>query len=264
MNAIDAAGGASATIGTPWLWTGFTLFVLLLLALDLGLLHRRGRDLGPREALAWSAVWVALALGFAAVVWAWFGPERAGEYVTGWLIEKSLSIDNLFVFVVLFGAFGIPSRDQHRVLFWGILSALVLRAAMVLGGSALLERFHWLAYVFGAFLVVTGARLWAHRRAAPDPEGGRGVRWVRRAIPSTPRLSDGRFLVREGGRLVATPLLLALVAVELTDVVFAVDSIPAIFAVTKDPFIVYTSNIFAMLGLRSLYFLLAGVVNRFV
>jgi len=265
MNATDAAvSGFAATIGAPWLWAGFTAFVVAMLLLDLVVVHRRGQEVGPRQALAWSGVWVALALAFAGVVWAGFGAERAEEYVTGWLIEKSLSIDNLFVFVVLFGAFGIPARDQHRVLFWGILGALVLRAVMILAGSALLERFHWLVYVFGAFLVVTGVRLWAHRRAAPDPEGGKLARWVRRAIPSTPQLSGGRFFVREGGRRLATPLFLALVAVELTDVVFAVDSIPAIFGVTNDPFIVYTSNIFAILGLRSLYFLLSGLVNRFV
>jgi tellurite resistance protein TerC len=259
-----AAAGTGASVGTPLLWAGFTAFVLAMLALDLGVFHRRARDVGARQALVWSAVWVALALAFGGVVWAGFGAERAEEYVAGWLIEKSLSVDNLFVFVVIFGAFGIPSRDQHRVLFWGILSALVLRAVMIVGGSALLERFEWLAYVFGAFLVITGARLWAHRREAPDPGGGAVVRWVRRVIPSTPRLAGGRFFVREAGRLVATPLFLALAGVELADVVFAVDSIPAIFAVTTDPFIVYTSNIFAILGLRSLYFLLAGLVGRFV
>ncbi len=259
-----AASGSSTSIGTPWLWTGFTAFVLAMLALDLGVFHRRKHEVGAREALAWSAAWATLALTFAAVVWASFGAARAEEYLAGWLIEKSLSVDNLFVFVVIFGALRIPARDQHRVLFWGILSALGLRAAMILGGGALLERFEWLAYVLGGFLVATGARLWLHRRDEPDPEGGAVVRWVRRVIPSTPQLSGGRFFVREGGRRLATPLLLALVAVELTDVVFAVDSIPAIFAVTKDPFIVYTSNIFAILGLRSLYFLLAGLVDRFV
>ncbi len=251
------------SIGNPWLWGGFVVFVLCMLALDLGVFHRRAHEVRPREALTWSAVWVVLALAFGGTVWAAFGPTRAEEYLSGWLIEKSLSVDNLFVFAVIFGAFRIPPRDQHRVLFLGILSALVLRAAMILGGSVLLERFHWMAYVLGCFLVITGARLWVHRRDTPDPQGGWLVRWVRRAIPSTPNLSAGRFFVREGGRLLATPLLLALVAVELTDVVFAVDSIPAIFAVTNDPFIVFTSNVFAMLGLRSLYFLLAGLLDRF-
>ncbi len=251
------------SIGNPWLWGGFVAFVVGMLALDLGVFHRRAHDVRPREALAWSAVWVTLALAFGGVVWIAFGADRAQAYLAGWLIEKSLSVDNLFVFVVVFGAFRIPPRDQHRVLFWGILSALVLRAAMILGGALLLERFHWLIYVLGGFLVVTGVRLWLHRREAPDPRGGWVVRWARRAVPSTPQLSGGRFFLREGGRLLATPLLLALLAVELTDIAFAVDSIPAIFAVTSDPFIVFTSNIFAMLGLRSLYFALAGLMDRF-
>ncbi len=251
------------SIGSPWLWGGFVAFVVGMLALDLGVFHRRAHEVRPREALAWSAVWIVLALAFGGVVWGLFGADRAEEYLAGWLIEKSLSVDNLFVFVVIFGAFRIPPRDQHRVLFWGVLSALVLRAAMILGGALLLERFHWLVYVLGGFLVVTGFRLWLHRREAPDPRGGWLVRWARSAIPSTPRLSGGRFLAREEGRLVATPLLLALLVVEVTDVVFAVDSIPAIFGVTSDPFIVFTSNIFALLGLRSLYFVLAGLVDRF-
>jgi TerC family integral membrane protein len=259
-----AAGGPGGSVGTPWLWAGFTAFVLAMLALDLGVFHRRREEPAPGQTLVWSAIWVALALAFGGVVWAAFGPARAEEYVTGWLIEKSLSIDNLFVFVVIFGALRIPAREQHRVLFWGIVSALALRAAMIIGGGALLARFEWLAYVMAAFLVATGARLWLHRRDEPDPDGGTLVRWVRRALPSTPHNPAGRFFVREGGRLLATPLFLALVAVELTDVVFAVDSIPAIFAVTADPFIVYTSNIFAILGLRSLFFLLAGLVERFV
>jgi tellurite resistance protein TerC len=261
---VLAAGGAGESVGTPWLWGGFTAFILALLALDLGVFQRRGHAVRAREALVWSAVWAALALSFAGVVWVAFGAERAEQYLAGWLIEKSLSVDNLFVFVVIFGAFRIPPREQHRVLFWGILSALVLRAAMIIGGAALLQRFHWLVYVFGVFLVVTGLRLWRHRKEAPDAGAGPMTRWVRRLIPSTPELSGGRFVVREGGRRLATPLLLSLVAVELTDVAFAVDSIPAIFAVTTDPFIVYTSNVFAILGLRSLYFLLADMVDRFV
>jgi tellurite resistance protein TerC len=259
MNVAVIEGG----VGSPWLWGGFVAFILAMLALDLGVLHRRAHEVRPREALLWSAVWIALALTFAGVVWVGFGPLRAQEYVTGWFIEKSLSIDNLFVFVLIFGAFRIPARDQHRVLFLGILSALVLRAGMIVGGAALLQRFHWLVYVFGAFLLVTGVRLWGHRQDAPDPAGGRVARWVRRLVPSTTRVDSGRFFVREGGRLLATPLLLALLAIEVTDVAFAVDSIPAIFAVTDDPFIVFTSNVFAILGLRSLYFALAGLVDRF-
>jgi len=248
---------------SPWLWGSFAMVILALLALDLGVFHRREHVVRPREALAWSAVWIALALAFGAALWASRGPDPAEEYLAGWLIEKSLSVDNLFVFVVVFGALGIPAAHQHRVLFWGIVAALAMRAAMIWGGAALLARFHWLVYVFGAFLVLTGVRLWMHRRDAPPPDGGLLARLVRRVLPSTPNLHGRRFLVREGGRLVATPLLVALVIVELSDVVFAVDSIPAIFAVTDDPFIVFTSNVFAMLGLRSLYFLLAGLVDRF-
>lgn len=258
MSVADIEGA-----GSPWLWGGFIAFIVVMLAVDLGVFHRRAHEVRPREALLWSAIWIGLALAFAGVVWAGFGPMRAQEYLTGWLIEKSLSIDNLFVFVVIFAAFRIPARDQHRVLFLGILSALVLRAGMIVGGSALLQRFHWLVYVFGAFLVVAGVRLWGHRQDASDPEGGRIARWVRRLVPSTTRVDSGRFFVSEGGRRLGTPLLLALLAIELTDVAFAVDSIPAIFAVTDDPFIVFTSNVFAILGLRSLYFALAGLVDRF-
>jgi tellurite resistance protein TerC len=258
MNALGLAG-----VGSSWLWGGFGALVVLMLALDLGVFHRRAHEVKPREALVWSAIWATLALAFGAVIWIACGPTRGQEYVTGWLIEKSLSVDNLFVFVVIFGAFRVPARQQHRVLFLGILSALVLRGAMILGGAALLGRFHWMTYVLGAFLAFTGVRLWLHRREAPDPDGGPVARWVRRVVPSTRELSGGRFFVREGGRLLATPLLLALAAVEISDVVFAVDSIPAIFAVTTDPFIVFTSNVFAILGLRSLYFVLAALLDRF-
>ena len=259
---MDATGTA-AGIGNPWLWGGFAVFVLFMLSLDLGVFHRRAHEVKPREALAWSAVWMALALAFAGVIWISFGTTRAQEYLAGWLIEKSLSVDNLFVFIVIFEAFRIPPRHQHQVLFLGILSALVLRAAMIVGGAVLLERFHWLMYVLGGFLLITGVRLWLHRRDTPDAEGGPVARWVRKVVPSSPDLSAARFIVRENGRLLATPLLLALVAVELSDVLFAVDSIPAIFAVTSDPFIVFTSNVFAILGLRSLYFAVAGLVDRF-
>ncbi len=252
-------------IGIPgaWLWIGFLAFIVAMLALDLGIFHRSAHAVGRREALAWSAVWAALAVAFAGVVWWLFGPARAQEYLAGWLIEKSLSIDNLFVILMIFTALRIPAEDQHRVLFIGIVSALVLRAAMILGGAALLARFHWLIYVFGAFLLATGVRLWRHRHDAPDPEGGGATRWLRRVLPTTPRLHGHRFFVREGGSWLATPLFLALCAVELTDVAFAVDSIPAIFAVTSDPFIVFTSNVFAILGLRSLYFVLADLADRF-
>ncbi len=255
-----------AGLSQAWWWIGFLAFVAAMLALDLGVFHRRAHAVTRREALAWSALWAALALAFAGVVWWLLGAARAQEFLTGWVIEKSLSVDNLFVILMIFTALRIPSEDQHRVLFIGIASALVLRAAMILGGAALLERFHWLVYVLGGFLVVTGVRLWRHRDAPPDAEGGAATRWLRRVLPTTPELHGHRLIVREAreaGRWVATPLLLALVAVELTDVAFAVDSIPAIFAVTTDPFVVFTSNVFAILGLRSLYFVLADLAGRF-
>jgi tellurite resistance protein TerC len=250
-------------VGSPTLWIAFIGFVVAMLALDLGVLHRKAHTVGLREALVTSLVWIALALLFNAWIWHTFGRERGIEFLTGYLIEKSLSIDNIFVFVVIFSALGIPSAYQHRVLYWGILSALLLRAPMIVAGSALLARFHWLVYVFGAFLVVTGVKLYLHRNETPHPERGSFMRLARRLIPSTARLDGPRFLTLEGGHRVATPLLMALLLVEVTDVVFALDSIPAIFAVTRDPFIVFTSNIFAILGLRSLFFLLAGLVERF-
>jgi tellurite resistance protein TerC len=251
------------SVGTPALWIGFLVFVLGMLALDLGVFHRRDRILGLREALGWSVAWVTLSLVFGAGVFLFLGHGAGQEFLTAYVVEKSLSVDNLFVFVVLFGALGIPRALQHRVLFWGILSALVLRAAMILGGVALLARFHWLTYVFGAFLVFTGWKLWAQEE---DTGSGatRILDAVRRVLPTTSDLRGHAFFVREDGKVRGTPLLLALVAIEIADVAFAVDSIPAVFAVSTDPFIVFTSNIFAILGLRSLYFLLADLVGRFV
>jgi tellurite resistance protein TerC len=252
------------SVGSPALWGGFVAFVLAMLALDLGVFHRKAHAPGFREALGWSGVWIGLALLFNAFV-AWrFGAEIGVEFLTGYLIEKSLSVDNIFVFLVIFSGLGIPLQYQHRVLFWGILSALVLRALMIFAGAALLARFHWLIYVFGAFLVFTGIKLFLNRGKEEHPEQSPAMRLARRLIPSTPNLHGDRFRVRENGRWLATPLLMALLMVEVTDVVFAVDSIPAIFAITSDPFIVFTSNIFAILGLRSLFFLLAGLVEKFV
>jgi tellurite resistance protein TerC len=251
------------SIGSPVLWGGFLVFVLLMLALDLGVFHRHEHVIRYREALIWSAVWVSLALVFNAYV-AWrFGSQAGLEFLTGYLIEKSLSVDNIFVFVVIFGAMGIPPIYQHRVLFWGILTALVLRAAMIFAGVAMLERFHWMIYVFGGFLVVTGIKLFVQRDKEENPEEGWAMRLSRRFIPSTNRLDGAHFFTRVDGRRLATPLFLTLVLVEITDVIFAVDSIPAIFAITTDPFIVFTSNIFAILGLRSLFFLVGGLVEKF-
>jgi tellurite resistance protein TerC len=251
------------TVGSPLLWAGFIAFVLAMLALDLGVFHKRPHEITIREAGIWSAVWVALALVFNAIVYARFGSERALEFTTGYVIEKALSVDNIFVFVVVFGTFGIPGIYQHRVLFWGVLGALVMRAAFIFAGGAFLQRFHWAIYVFGGVLVVTGIKLLVQREVEAHPEKNPVVRLFQRFFPVTHELRGPKFFVIENGKRYATPLLLGLVAVEVTDLIFAVDSIPAIFAITTDPFIVFTSNIFAILGLRSLYFLLAGIITKF-
>ncbi len=250
------------TIGSPALWAGFLAFVLVMLAVDLGL-HRKAHEVSVKEAVAWSAVWIALAAVFGGLVYAWFGRDRALEFATGYVLEKALAVDNLFVFIIIFSAFAVPAALQHRVLFWGILGALVMRAAFILAGGALLQRFHWLLYIFGGFLLITGAKLLWQHNDVESPEENKLVRFVRRLFPVTEGYHGAHFTVKEGGKRRATPLLLALVTVELSDVVFAIDSIPAIYAVTEDPFIVFTSNIFAILGLRSLYSLLARVLEKF-
>jgi tellurite resistance protein TerC len=252
------------TIGSPVLWAGFIGFVLVMLAIDLGVFHKKAHEVSMKEAGVWSAVWVALAVIFNLGVYAWFGPQRALEFTTGYLIEKALAVDNIFVFVVIFTTFAVPAMYQHRVLFWGVLGALVMRAAFIVAGGAFLQRFHWAIYVFGALLAVTGVKLLVQRNQEMHPENNPLVRWFQKVFPMTPEFHGDRFLVLKNGRRYATPLLLALVAVEVTDLIFAVDSIPAIFAVTSDPFIVFTSNIFAILGLRSLYVLLAGIITKFV
>ena len=252
------------TIGSPPLWIGFLVFVLLMLAVDLGVFHRKAHEISVKEALGWSVVWISLAALFNVGLYVWAGPEKALEFATGYLIEKALAVDNIFVFVVIFGAFGVQAIHQHRILFWGVLGALVMRAIFIFAGAALLQRFHAAIYVFGALLAITGVKLLLQREQEPSPERNVIVRALRKVIPFASGPHEGRFFVKENGRRVATTLLLALLAVEFTDVVFAIDSIPAIFAVTRDPFIVFTSNIFAILGLRSLYFLLAGIINRFI
>jgi tellurite resistance protein TerC len=251
------------TVGSPALWMGFIAFVLAMLALDLGVFHRSAHVVRFKEALTWSAVWVGLALLFNAGIWWKFGAEAGVQFLTGYLIEKSLSIDNIFVFVIVFSALRIPALYQHRVLFWGILSALVLRAAMIFAGVAMLQRFHWLIYVFGAFLIFTGIKLFLNRNQEEHPENSGVMRWARRVIPATSAFDGHHFFTMENGRRLATPLFMALILVEATDVIFALDSIPAIFAVTQDPFLVFTSNIFAILGLRSLFFLVAGMMEKF-
>ncbi|HSF39728.1 MAG TPA: TerC family protein [Thermoanaerobaculia bacterium] len=247
-----------------WLWAGFNLFILAMLALDLGVFHRKSHVVSIREATTWSLVWVALAMVFNAGLWYFRGSEPAIQFFTGYLIEKSLSVDNIFVIALLFSYFAVPPAYQHRVLFWGILGALVMRAAFIFAGAALLAKFHWIIYLFGAFLILTGLKMAIFRDAEIHPENNPLLKLVRRLIPVTNEYRKDHFFVREGGRLLATPLFLVLVLVESTDLVFAVDSIPAIFAVTNDPFLVYTSNVFAILGLRSLYFVLAGVMSKFV
>ena len=252
------------SVGSPLLWTSFAVVVATMLALDLGVFHRKAHVVSVREAAIWSGVWVAVSLLFNALV-AWrLGREAAGAFLTGYVIEKSLSVDNLFVFYLLFAAFRVPDEHQHRLLFWGIIGALILRTGMVFGGSWLLSRFTFLTYIFGGVLILTGAKMLARPGKEPHPEKGRAYRIVQKIIPTTSERHGGNFLVRQHGRLLATPLLIALILVELSDVVFAIDSILAIFAITVDPFIVLTSNIFAVLGMRSLYFLLANLARRFV
>ncbi|MDY0269541.1 TerC family protein [Trichloromonas sp.] len=248
---------------TLWMWLGFNLFVLVLLALDLGVLHRNGKEVGIREALWLSFGYFVLALLFGTGVWHFLGRDSAVEFFTGYLLEKSLSVDNIFVFVLIFSHFSVPSRYQHRVLFWGILGALVMRAVLILVGASIISAFHWVIYLFGAFLIFTGGRMLATINQEPDMEGNRLVRMVRRHCRVTEGYEGNRFFVRRDGLIFLTPLMVVLILVEVTDVVFALDSIPAIFAVTTDPFIVYTSNVFAILGLRALYFALVGIIHRF-
>lgn len=246
-----------------WAWLGFHGLVFLMLALDLGVFNRKVHAPSMKEAATWSGVWIALALGFNALVFYGKGHVAGTEWFTGYVLEKSLSVDNLFVFVLVFGAFQVESRHQHRILYWGILGALVMRAAMILAGTALLTRFSWMMYAFGAFLVYTGLKMFQADEAPSDPRQSWFVRTAQRILPMDPEAGHGRMLVRHDHRTFITPALLVLLVVEVTDLVFAVDSIPAVLAVTLDPFTVYTSNIFAILGLRSLYFLLANMVDRF-
>ncbi|MGH9943135.1 MAG: TerC family protein [Pyrinomonadaceae bacterium] len=253
-----------------WLWVGFSAFILLMLSIDLGLFNRKARTMTYRKSVSWSIVWVSLALLFTGVVY-WRTLPQGGEaaqlavinYLTGYIIELSLSVDNLFVFLLIFSYFKVPSKYQHRVLYWGVLGALVMRAIMIGAGAFLIAKFHWLIYFFGAFLIYTGIRMFTQNETEVDPEQSPVVRFVRRFLPITRGYDGEHFLTRVDGKIHGTLLLLVLVTVEFTDLVFAVDSIPAIFGITTDPFIVYTSNVFAILGLRTFYFLLAGVVEKF-
>ena len=247
-----------------FLWVGFNVFVLGMLALDLGVFHRKAHTISIREASIWSVVWVCLAMIFNVGIYYAWGSEKALEFLTGYVIEKSLSVDNLFVFLMIFQYFNTPSQYQHRVLFWGILGALILRAIFIATGSALLSNFHWMIYVFGGFLVVTGIKMYLQGDEKIQPDKNPVVRLFERVVPVIRKYDGQKFFIRREGKSYATLLMLVLIVVETTDVIFAVDSIPAIFAITDDPFIIYTSNVFAVLGLRALYFMLAGVMEMFV
>ena len=244
-------------------WVLLLGVIVAMLALDLFVFHRHAHEVSIREAAAFSAVWIALGLGFGGLVWAWYGPGPGGEYIAGYLLEKSLSMDNVFVFAMIFGAFAVPAKYQHRVLFWGVVGAIVLRGVFIAAGTSLLEAAHWLIYGFGILLVLTGIKMARSKGHTIHPERNPVLRVVRRVLPMTNEYDGQRFFTRHKGKLVATPLLAVLVVVETSDVMFAIDSIPAIFAITTDPFIVFSSNAFAILGLRSLYFLLAGILPRF-
>lgn len=246
-----------------WFWVGFNVFVLVLLALDLGVFHRRDHAVGMKEAAIWTVVWISISLLFNLGVYFYAGPTPALQFLTGYLIEKSLSVDNIFVFVMLFSYFKVPAVYQHRVLFWGILGALIMRGILIGVGAFLISQFHWVIYIFGVFLVFTGVRMAVQKDEHVDVESNGVVKLLRRVMPITQTYHGHDFFLRQAGRIFATPLFVVLLIVETTDLIFALDSIPAIFAVTTDPFLVYTSNVFAILGLRSMYFLLAEVVTKF-
>ncbi len=246
-----------------WVWIAFGAFVSVLLLIDVLLVHRRPHVISMREAAIESSIWIAIGLGFTVVLLAWQGGQAAGEYLAGYLIEKSLSVDNVFVWAVILSYFAVPPQFQFRVLFWGIFGALILRAVFIFAGVALIERFDWILYVFGAFLIFTAFRIARHQDVEVHPEENPVLKLVRKVVPSTTEYDGQKLFTRVSGRLLATPLFAVLILIESTDVVFAVDSIPAILAVSREPFIVFSSNAFAILGLRALYFLLAGMAGRF-
>jgi tellurite resistance protein TerC len=246
-----------------YLWIGFGAVVLTLLVLDLGVFHRKSHAISTKEAGIWTSVWICLALLFNIAIYYWKGPEIALEFLTGYLIEYSLSVDNIFVFVVIFSSFCIAPKQQHRVLFWGILGAVIMRGIFIITGSALMERFSWIVYIFGVFLIFTGIKLGFKKESVPHPEKNPIIRLACRFLPLSTDADDEKFFIKQAGRWLFTPLFLVLLTIETTDMVFALDSIPAIFGITNDLFVIFTSNVFAILGLRSLYFLLARVVGKF-
>lgn len=246
-----------------YVWAGFIAFVILLLAVDLGLFHRKSHEVKIKEALIWSAVWISLAFIFNYGVYVFMGKEKALEFLTGYLIEKSLSVDNLFVFIMLFSFFNVQPKYQHKVLFWGILGALVMRAIFIFAGVALISKFHWIIYIFGAFLIFTGIKMLFHKDEEVAPDKNPLVRLFKKFFPVSEQMHGGNFFVKINAKTVATPLFIVLLVVEFTDLIFAVDSIPAILAISNDSFIIFTSNVFAILGLRALYFALAGITKYF-
>lgn len=248
---------------TVILWTAFNVFVLGMLALDLGVFHKKAEEITVKNALLWTGIWITLAMAFNVFVYLYFGEQEAIEFFTGYIIEKSLSVDNIFVIIMIFSYFQVPGSYQHKVLFWGILGALVMRVIFIFAGIELIARFHWLIYVFGGFLIVTGLRMIFGGDTKIEPDKNPIVRLVRKVFPVTANFRGDDFFVRVKGKLWATPLFVVVILIESTDLIFAVDSIPAILAVTDDPFIVYTSNVFAILGLRSLYFALSGIEKYF-
>jgi tellurite resistance protein TerC len=245
------------------LWIAFNIFVLAMLALDLGVFHRKAHVVKIKEALGWTAIWITLALLFNLGIYFWRGPEPALQFLTGYLVEKALSVDNIFVFLLIFSYFDVPLLYQHKVLFWGILGALVMRAIFIIMGITLIEKIHWVIYIFGGFLILTGIKIALEKDRKIRPERNPVLRIFRKLVPVLDHYENGKFFTREDGRYLSTPLFIVLLVVETTDIVFAVDSIPAILAITLDPFIVYTSNAFAILGLRALYFALAGMMRLF-
>ena len=247
-----------------WAWVTFFTFITAMLALDLGVFQRETHVVGMKEALAWCCVWVTLALSFGGLLWQWRGPESAQQFLAGYLIELCLSVDNVFVFILVFAYFKVEPRYQHRVLFWGIIGAVLMRAVFIIVGVEVIERFHWVLYVFGAFLVYTGVKMaLPSKEAEVDPEHNFTVKLFRRFYPVAPHNDRGHFFTVHQGRRMATPLFIVLIVIETTDLVFALDSLPAVLSITKDSFIALTSNIFAILGLRSLYFALSGIMGLF-
>lgn len=244
-------------------WIIFNAFVLIMLALDLGVFHRKSHEVSVKEALTWTFVWISLAMIFNGIIYFWRGQQQALEFFTGYLVEKALSVDNIFVFIMIFTYFQVPSKYQHKVLFWGIIGALIMRVIFIFAGIALLERFHFTIYIFGALLIFTGIKMFNHSSTKIDPDKNPVLKFFKKFMPVTQTLHDDKFFIKIDGRRFATPLFLVLILIETTDLIFAVDSIPAILAITQDQFIVYTSNVFAILGLRSLYFALAGIIHRF-